>query len=312
MPLIKKIPLPMAGLSLALAATGNLLVSYGQGYRWGFGVLSWTLLLALILKVVLDPTSVRQGFSNPLIASVMPTFSMSLLLLSGYVAGVSPAVGEGLWFLGGLLHVTLIVLFTRHHLMGRKTEAYLPSYFVVYVGIVVASVTAPVFDQWALGQAAFWFGLVSFFALLPHVLNRVFVLRDLPEPAQPAIMILAAPASLLLTGYLKSFPEPSLITAGLLALISGIMLLLALSFLPRLLRLKYYPSYAAFTFPLVISAVGVKSLNGVLTTMGFGAGYLVPVVKLLEAGAVSIVLYVLLRFIQSLSIREASARVSPQ
>lgn len=312
MAILKKIPLPMAGLSLALAATGNLLASYGQGYRWGFGLMSLILFSALILKVVLDPACIRQGFSNPLIASVMPTFSMSLLLLSGYMAEFSPMFGEGLWFLGGLLHVVLIVLFTRHHLMGRKTEAYLPSYFVVYVGIVVASVTAPVFDQWALGQAAFWFGLVAFFALLPHILNRVFVLRDLPEPAQPAIMILAAPASLLLTGYLKSFPEPSLVTAGLLALIAVVMLLLALSFLSRLLRLKYYPSYAAFTFPLVISAVGVKSLNGVLAAMGFGVGFLGLVVKFLEGGAVSIVLYVLLRFLQSLTVREASAQVSPQ
>ena len=35
---IKKIPVPIAGLALALAATGNLFLSYGAIYRNIFGV----------------------------------------------------------------------------------------------------------------------------------------------------------------------------------------------------------------------------------------------------------------------------------
>ncbi len=38
--LVKKVPVAMAGLMLALAAAGNLVQSYGEIYRNVFGILS--------------------------------------------------------------------------------------------------------------------------------------------------------------------------------------------------------------------------------------------------------------------------------
>jgi len=35
------------------------------------------------------------------------------------------------------------------------------SYFIVYVGIVVASITAPVFGKQSLGEIIFWFGFIK-------------------------------------------------------------------------------------------------------------------------------------------------------
>jgi len=191
----------------------------------------------------------------------------------------------------------MLVIFMKKHLLGKTSSSVLPSYFVVFVGIVTVSVTAPLFDHLALGRFSFWFGLISFFALLPFVVNRVLVLKNLPEPIQPTITIMAAPASLLLAGYLKSFPDRSVMTMLILACFSLGMLAVVLAFLPRLLKLKFYPSYAAFTFPFAISAVAVKGLNAALLKSGYELALLKALTGILEAAAVLIVAYVLMRYL---------------
>ena len=82
-----------------------------------------------------------------------------------------------------------------------------PSWFIVYVGIAVASVSAPVTGRLDFGQYAFWFGLVTYLILLVFVCKRVWFVGEIPAPAMPTTVIFAAPASLLLAGYMVSFPE---------------------------------------------------------------------------------------------------------
>ncbi len=49
--MIKKIPLPMAGLILALAALGNLLASYSPAIRWTLGALAGILYVMYVIKM---------------------------------------------------------------------------------------------------------------------------------------------------------------------------------------------------------------------------------------------------------------------
>ena len=83
-------------------------------------------------------------------------------------------------------------------------------------------------------------------------------------PAIPLFCIYTAPVSLCLAGYMNTFtpPEPSLIYFMLI--LSLLIYVIVLINLPRFLAMPFYPSYAAFTFPFVISAVAVK-----LTTAKF-------------------------------------------
>lgn len=297
MQLIKRIPLPMAGLMLAFAAIGNLLESYGSGYRWFFGIISLILLIVIIMKILVDPGSIKEGLSNPVIASVMPTFSMGVILLAGYLKTFAPAPALYIWILGITLHIAMMAVFTKKHILGRKVQSYMPSYFIVYVGIVTVSVTAPVFERVEIGQLAFWFGLIAFVLLLYPVMNRIFKIKNIPEPAQPTVMILAAPMSLLLAGYLRSFPEKSVWVLGILGIISLLLFSIAVSFLPKLFKLKFYPSYSAFTFPVVITAIAIKGLFTVLSKAQPVPSALFYLVNLLELGSLLIVFYVFLRYI---------------
>lgn len=299
--LIKKIPLPMSGLMLALAATGNLLSSYGVVYRYAFGIMAAILLALLAAKTAFDPGSLHEGFENPVVASTLPTFSMGMMLLSVYIKGFLPAAALGMWIVGLLLHIILMVLFTKKYIFSFNIKRVFPSYFIVYVGIVCGSITAPAFGLAAAGRYIFWFGLAAYLLLLPVVLYRVIKVKEIPEPALPVTVILTAPSSLCLAGYLNSFPVRSMVAVALLCILSLSMLIYVLAWMPKLLKLKFYPSYSAFTFPFVITAIAMKGANGYLVKGGIETGHLGLLISVLEIGSIAMVLYVLARYILFLS-----------
>lgn len=301
---IKKIPLPIAGLMLSLATGGNLLLSYGDIYRNVFGSISALILLLLILKIMFDSKGVLDSIKNPVIASVAPTFTMGLMVIATYIKPYAHSISFRIWVFALLLHCILIIYFTIKFIFNFDIKKVFPSYFVVYVGIVVASVTAPTYNLINLGKGIFWFGFISYLCLLPIVLYRTFITKSIPEPALPTISIFAAPASLCLAGYLACFEVKSIFIVGFLGGLSFLMFLGVNLYLPRMLKIKFYPSYSAFTFPLVISAVAIKQLNGFLIKIEEPIYMLKYFVKYQEALAVLIVIYVLVRYFKYLFLED--------
>lgn len=303
---IKKVPIPLAGLMLALATTGNLVLSYGILYRNICGSLAALLLLLLLIKIFTYPKDIFEDLNNPMIASVSPTFTMGLMILSTYIKPYFPKAAFGIWVFGFILNIILIIYFTKKFILNFNMQKLFPSYFIVYVGIVAASVTAPVYNQNNVGQAVFWFGLILYLLLLPIVIYRVLVVKGMPEPAMPTVAIIAAPASLCLTGYLASFQVKNFSMVAFLSVLSFIMFLGVLLYLPKLLKLKFYPSYSSFTFPLAISAVAMKQTNAYLLKLHKSLYLLNYLVKFQEILTILIVLYVLNKYFQFLFIREKS------
>ena len=299
--MIKKIPLPIAGVMLALAAPGNLIQTYSQGLRLVFGAVSALAGILLVIKFVMYPKDILEDLKNPVMASVAPTFSMACMLLAAYVKPYLASLGLILWFFGFILHCLLIILFTIRFILKFDMKKVFPSYFIVYVGPAAASITAPAFNMQSLGQVVFWISFICYLALLAIVSYRVIKVKGIPEPAQPLIIIFAAPASLCLAGYLTSFDTKSMAIVGFLTALSAVMYIFALIQLPKLLKLKFYPSYSAFTFPMVISAIAMKMTDGFLTKTGNNIAFLKYVVIIQTIIAVVLVLYVLLRYIMMLT-----------
>ncbi|GAA0121972.1 MAG: TDT family transporter [Clostridium argentinense] len=298
---IKKIPLPLAGVMLSLAALGNLLASYGPVYKNLLGVLSAVILLLITLKILFYSKAVIEDLNNPVIASVIPTYSMGIMLLSVYVKDISFNIGRTMWIIGIVIHILLILLYTVKFVLNFNIRKLFPSTFVVYVGIGTAGITAPAFELANVGQVFFWFSFISFIILLPILIYRTVSIKEIPEPALPTIAIFAAPASLCLVAYLNSFSEKNMFLVGILAVLSFILYLIVLVNLPKLLKLKFYPSFAAFTFPMVISGIALKSTNGFLIKAEKGIGFLKYVIKCQEIIAVLIVFYVLIKYLQFLT-----------
>lgn len=298
---IKKLPLPISGLILGLTVLGNLVQSYGEVFRTIFGAIAGIMLILFIAKLVIFPQQTKEDLNNPVVASAFPTFSMALMLLSTYLKPHAPTLAAAMWLGGLVLHLLLIIWFTMKYALKFKLAQFFPSWFIVYVGIAIASITAPAYNMASVGQIAFWFGLATYPILLLLFLKRIIKVKEIPEQAMPTLTILAAPASLLLAGYLRAFTEKNMLLVYLLMALSFVFYVAVLTMLPKLLRLKFYPSYSAFTFPLIISGVAMKQANAFL----IDANLVIPLLKYLvyfqELVAVIITLYVLLKYVRFLT-----------
>lgn len=306
--IIKKLPIPAVALLLALAATGNLVLSYGNMYRNIFGIFAAIILILILAKIIIYPKKVAEDLNNPVIASVFPALSMGIMLMATYIKPLFPSLAFGIWIIGLILHMILILYFTIKYVFNFNIKKVFPSWYIVYVGIVVGSVTAPAFEMTNVGKILFWFGFISYLILLPIILYRITKVKEIPEPALPTITILAAPASLCLAGYINSFQNKNMFILWLLLALSQFTLLCVLIQLPKLLKLPFYPSYSAFTFPLVISALSLKLTNAFLINAGKEIAILKYIVKFEELLAVIMVLYVLLRYIVFLFSKTESAK----
>mgnify|MGYP003257819200 FL=1 len=293
---IKKVPIPLSGVMLGLASLGNLLQSYPNEIRYCCGILACFLLILLILKLILFPGMFKEDLKNPIIASVAATFPMALMILSTYV---KPFIGNTafvIWIFSILLHMVLIVYFTATYMLKLQMPKVFASYYIVYVGIAVAAITAPAYGKLSIGAATFWFGLISLIVLLILVTYRYLTVRKVPEPAKPLFCIYAAPASLCIAGYTQSVETKSYGLLIGLMIVAAILYVFAIIKAVTYLSLPFYPSYASFTFPFVISAIAMKQASACLMNMGKPLSFLSYVVMIETVIAVIFVAYTFSRF----------------
>ena len=294
---IKKVPIPLCGVMLGLAALGNLLQSYSEGIRYFCGILAAFLLVLVLLKLIMFPQMIKEDMKNPIMASVSGTFPMALMLLSVYV---KPFIGKGayyIWLLAVCLHIILIIYFTAKFLLKLQMPKVFASYYIVYVGIVVASVTAPAYEKTgSIGTYAFWFGFVTLVLLLILVTYRYIKFKEVPDPAKPLICIYAAPTSLCIAGYVQSVtPKSYTFLIGMLV-VATVIYLFALIKAVTYLKMPFYPSYAAFTFPFVISAIASKQTMACAANLEHPMPFMQYIVLIETVLAVVFVAYTFIRY----------------
>ena len=254
---IKSVPLAMSSLALAFAALGNLLLPYSQAVRYICGVISLLLLVLLVLKIILDLPHALAELKTPVPLSASPTATMTTMLLSAYIRPYVPTVAIAIWYTAIVLHVLIMLLFIKRFVVGFKLSNVFPTWFIAGVGIGVVSITAPAMGAITLGQIAFYIGLGFYILILPLVLARLSLVRILPEPATKTLAIFAAPMSLLVVGYFNSFINQGYGNAMFVYILLSIAVVshwCVILMMFWLLKVKFYPTYAALAFPFVISA----------------------------------------------------------
>ena len=280
---LKRVPLPLSGVALGFAALGNLLAAYNMSFKIICGILAFVGLLLVAGKYLSNPQVFATDMKNPVIASVSGTYTMALMLLAGYIKPVLPAFAIVVWYIAIVLHFVLMIYFTLNIVLKIKLPDEMmkiaASFFIVYVGIVVACVTAPAFKNTALGQICFWIGFILYIPFFIYVSYRYIKLGNKKIEAKALACIYAAPASLCVAGYISSFEQKNISFLTELYLFSLVIYLLGLFVAADLFasfaktkEFKFYPSIAGITFPFVISAIASKQFNAVITKMDIQTG----------------------------------------
>ena len=296
--MIEKIPIPICGIILALFSLGNLLNDMHPYLKVICGVIGIIFLILILAKLVLYPENIKEDFKNPVIASNSGTFSMSLMILSTYLITFMPKIAYGVWILGVALHILLIIYFTYHFIIRNFdiTTVY-PSYWIVYIGITMGAITAHAHNLDEIGFIFFIIGFISMIITLPLVIYRYIKYKDIPDANKPLICIFTAVLSILIVGYLNSYNSTSMQFLIVMYAFACVFYIFALIKFVEYRNLKFYPSFAAFTFPFVISALATK---GVLSKISSNT-ILNGILSIQTVIATTIVFYIIIRYVIFLS-----------
>lgn len=290
---IKKVPLPVCGTILGVAALGNLVQGYWAEGRTVCGVLAAIFVVLFLAKIIAEPKSVKENIDNPITCAVLGTFSMALMLLSVYIKPKTGAFAYVLWWFAIILHLVIIGVYTAKYMLKFNLKTVFSSIYIVYVGIAVAGVSCVAYNRQDVGAVSFWFGFITFVILLVIVTMRYSKLKEVPEPAKPIFSIYAAPASLCVAAYVACVGNKSFALLMGMYIVAFILYLVGLvNAVKIIVKGKFFPSYSAFTFPFVISGIATKSAFNCAAKMGHQIGVLRSLAGIQTIIAALFVLYV--------------------
>ena len=295
MNILKKLPIPVSGLILAILSLGNLLQDYNPNFKLICGIVGVIFIFMLFLKLFLYPGDVKSDLSNPIILSNSGTFSMALMILSTYVNSFNGALALSVWILSVALHILLIVYFTyRYIIRDFDINGVYPSYWIVFIGITMGAITAHVHGLNEIGWLFFLFGFMSMIITLPLVIYRYLKYPNKLDQYKPLICIFTAIFSILIVGYTNSLDVLSGFLIGLY-IIAFVFFLFALIKAIEYRNLEFYPSFSAFTFPFVITAIASKEVSLIFNNVVFDV--IIPIQTIIASILVIYVLYRYLKFL---------------
>lgn len=292
MKIIKRIPEPIAGVMLAFVALGNLIGQETVGRKL-CGIVALILFLGLTTKIISDLDSFKSKMKDPIVAAVMGTYPMAMIVGATYIKPFVPFLAWVFWIGGLILMACLMIYFCKSFIINNfGWPKVFPGWFIVYVGMVVASVTGKAFIP-ALGRIIFWIGFIFYIILIPVVMYRVLVFKQAKPPLKPTRMIIAAPGSLCLAGYLSIIDNKSATFVIFLLILSQVLYLFALTSLKNVKN--FFPSFSAYTFPTVITAMAMKMSAAFLEN-----GTLMAIARVEFWIAVVLCIYVLIAYCKAI------------
>lgn len=220
-------------------------------------VLVFIILSGLYLYKALNfQQALLQEWSNPVTMNFVPAFSISLLLFAIAFMPLSMDVSEVLWSIGTILHMVISMMVINSWLHHEKYEIHHinPAWFIPAVGNVIVPLAGVPLGYPELSWFFFSIGITFWLILMVIVFNRIIFHMPLPEKLLPTLFILIAPpavgflAYINLTGELDAF-------AQVLFNFALFLTILLLSQLPRFIRLPFFLSWWAYTFPLAAMSI---------------------------------------------------------
>ena len=300
MNIIRNLPTPIAGLALGSAALGNLLQPYSSSLQLLFNLLSLIIIVLLTIKFVLGFDKLNKEMENPVVATVLATYPMTIMLLASFSKKYIGLLSMPVWIIGIFLDFCVVYYAIYNFIIKeRHISKIYPTWFITFVGPAVVTVTAINYNLETLGLIYFYFSYINYLVLLPFVLYRVYKYKHYKDGDYPTITVFSAPGGLLLASYMIGVTQKSNIVLAILIPLTILLFIFVLIQLPYLLKRKFYPSFSAFTFPLVICAIAFQKTGIYYQLAEFSI--LNILIHLTELLAIIIVIYIWYGFIKNLS-----------
>ncbi|MGM0951639.1 MAG: SLAC1 anion channel family protein [Pseudomonadota bacterium] len=221
------------------------------------------------LKIIKHPHMVKAELNHPVKLNFFPTISIGLILISVTLLPHHKDLSFTVWSVGAALHLfsTFYVLSAWIHHTHFEINHMNPAWFIPIVGNILVPIAGVQHGFLELSWFFFSIGVVFWLVLLTIIFNRMFFHQPLPGKLLPTLFILIAPPGvgfvswLQLNGELDAFARILYYTALFLTL-------MLFTQVPRFLKLQFFLSWWAYSFPMAAITIATLSMYQLLD-LGF-------------------------------------------
>lgn len=245
----------MAGYTLAMQKASEYLPALHSISTILLGITLVLFVLVLgtyLLKCALHPAAVKSEMTHPVKINFFPLLPMIFLLLANIMLERSMAVSFYCWIIGVVLQLfaSLVVIseWIKHERF--KIEHMNPAWFIPVVGFILVPMAG---IRHGFPEISWFFlsvGVLFWLALMVIVFYRMFFHAPIASRLLPTLFMLFAPPAVAFIAYHRlSGGQLDLVSRGLFYF-SLYLFMVVLLQLPRLLKIPFFLSWWASSFPL--------------------------------------------------------------
>ena len=249
------IALGLAGFTLALSRAESFIpISIKPSL-----ILQWIALAIFaitgsiyILKAVCYKSEVAEEIIHPVRIHFFPLIAKLLLVFAIIFMHQIPSLAKGLWWAGVAMQgfLTVFIMGQWMHNDQFSVAHINPTVFMPIVGNMLIPIAGIEFAPKELNWFFYSIGIVFWVVMFTIVANRLFFHHPIPKKLVPTLFILMAPPAIGSVAYLRltdGSVDPFLRVQYYFSLFMAILLL---SQIKVFIKLKFYLSWWAYTFPL--------------------------------------------------------------
>lgn len=263
----------LSGLSIAYQRFEQLFsVHFGIGI--GLLVLAYITFFLVaagyLVKVLKYPGAVKEEFNHPIRANFFATISISFMLLSAGTASYFPDMAHLLWIIGTFLQSVFTIVIVNRWIIREYDIAHSnPAWFLPVTGNVIVPIAGVQYIHHELAWFFFCVGIFFWLVLFTVIFYRIVFHRQIVDKLIPTLAIMIGPPSLGFLSYIQITGQIDTF-ARCLIYVALFFVILLLSMSNTFLKLNFYVSWWAFTFPFCSITIAALQACRILALPFFG------------------------------------------
>ena len=264
---LKNFPIAFLGMTLGLI---GFTLAYQKAeiiLRLPFSLTNYLLYLSFavigiitiiyLLKIIRYPEDVKEEFNHPIKLNFYPIIAKLFLISSIIYLTINIAVSRYLWWIGVIVQsiFTIIIMSAWINHTKFKMHHINPSWFIPVVGCIIIPIAGVKHFSAELSWFFFSIGIFWWIILTVIVIYRIIFHNPIPQKMIPTFFILFAPPVIGFISLTKLMGGIN-IFGNLLYYFGAFLFILIMFQFKMFLRLKFFLSWWAYSFPLDALVIG--------------------------------------------------------
>ena len=270
---LSRLPLPVTMLALAWVVLGNSFQGVVPFLSDLCMIVTILLLVMTLLKLILMPKTSFKALRTPVGLSMFSTSALSLIMIAVWMKGVFDKSNIYFWSTGVIIESVILVIFVVKYLLNFNLKSVFSTWYLVFSGIGMASITGSDFGMEVFGRAILKYIVVVSIILTPIIVYR-YIRVSLTSAAKPLIGVFAFPLGVIIPSYIAMGTSVSSNVLWTLLIAQQFIFFAVMIYMLYNILNGYYPSSSAYALATAMTIYSTSEFTRYMDSINKGIGYL--------------------------------------